>query len=397
MNEIDTFINMKPHTFEFNLHNMSREKVEFNLPVVFTIGPVSPVDAETERSFKKFAQNMSHLGIEESQSIIRGVVEGETRGLTANLTIEEMFNSKEKFREEVVSKIGLDLREMGLHIYNANIKEMSDYDENNKYFTYRKQRAIESASCDAQVEVSEARKMGEIGMKQRDKETRVTVAKLDTEATLAENERRAEIANSEASLQEIRAQANKRAEVANIEANLTARSREAELQSLVEVKRQAQILEQLRADTLAKTKVQAEQVVAEAEGQAAAIRHIADAKFYDEQKKSEAVQLQLAAHAAGLATLVTAAQGDSSTVKFYLALKEGIYEKLAEQQAKAVAGMQPKISVWNTGSNAGDSDPLAPILKTVQSIAPMLDGLHKHSDFKVPDWLIKQEDANKKQ
>ena len=101
-----------------------------------------------------------------------------------------------------------------------------------------------------------------------------------------------------------------------------------------------------------------------------------------------------------MATLVTAAQGDSSTVKFYLALKEGIYEKLAEQQAKAVAGMQPKISVWNTGANAGESDPLAPILKTVQSIAPMLDGLHKHSDFKVPDWILKQETekaATKKQ
>lgn len=386
---------MRPRTFEFNLHNMSREKVEFNLPVVFTIGPVSPVDAESERLFKKFAQNISHLALEESQKIIRGVVEGETRGLTANLTIEEMFNSKEKFRTEVVTKIGEDLKEMGLCIYNANIKEMSDYDEHNTYFSYRKQRAIESANYDSQVEVAEAKKMGDVGLKQREKETRMIISKLDSEATMAENERRAEVSNSESKLQEIRAKANQRAETATIEADSAVRLRESELQVLVEQKRQEQILERLRAETLTKTKVQAEQVVLEAEGQAAAIKQIADAKFYEEQKKSEAIQLQLAAHASGLSTLVAAAQGDSSTVKFYLALKEGIYEKLAEQQAKAVAGMQPKISVWNTGANAGDSDPLAPILKTVQSVAPMLDGLHKHTDFKVPEWLLKQESANK--
>jgi len=55
--------------------------------------------------------------------------------------------------------------------------------------------------------------------------------------------------------------------------------------------------------------------------------------------------------------------------------------------------MKPQISVWNTGSNA-NSDPISPILKTVQSMAPMLDGLHKHTDFEVPEWLIKKKSNN---
>lgn len=32
-----TMINMSPITYKFDLHNMSKEKVEFKLPVVFTV------------------------------------------------------------------------------------------------------------------------------------------------------------------------------------------------------------------------------------------------------------------------------------------------------------------------------------------------------------------------
>lgn len=141
---------------------------------------------------------------------------------------------------------------------------------------------------------------------------------------------------------------------------------------------------------MVKTKVAAEQVIAEAEGKAAAIRQLADATLYEKQKEAEAIQVALMAHSNGLEAIMKACNGDASTAKFYLGLKEGIYEKLAESQAKAVTGMKPSISVWNTGPNAGDSDPIAPILRTVQSVAPMLDGLHKHSDFQMPSWLQKK-------
>lgn len=178
---------MHPSTYNFNLHNMSREKVEFNLPVVFTISPANPL--EDEEGFKRYAQMLHDLEPREVENIVRGVVEGEARGLTAIMTVEEMFNSKEKFKSQVVNKIEVDLKKLGLRILNANIKEMSDYDEHNKYFAYRKQRAIESANYEAQVEVAEAKKHGEIELKHREKDTRVNCARLDTEATVAENER----------------------------------------------------------------------------------------------------------------------------------------------------------------------------------------------------------------
>ena len=342
---------MKPHTFNFNLHNMSSEKVEFNLPVVFTIGPIPPVDEQSTALFKKFAQNIGNLEYPEGQQMIFGVIEGETRSLTANLTIEQMFNGKDKFREMVMSGIATDLHELGLHIYNANIKEMSDYDENNKYFAYRKQNAVETANYESQVAVAEARKHGEIGLKQREAETRITVAKINTETTISVNERIGEVAVSNAKLKEVQAEANRRGEIAKVEAEQAALLRAAELQIGVETQRQQQLLAQLRAETLTNTRVEAEQIVAEAEGKASAIIHMTNAKFYDEQKKAEAIKINLAAHSVGLQALIDACPEDESVVKFYLGLKDGLFEKLAVQQAVALQNMKPEISVWNTGGS----------------------------------------------
>lgn len=68
---------------------------------------------------------------------VKGIIEGETRGLTARLTVEEMFNGKEVFREQVIEKLEPDLGALGLRIYNANIQEMRDYDANNKYVAFQ--------------------------------------------------------------------------------------------------------------------------------------------------------------------------------------------------------------------------------------------------------------------
>lgn len=120
--------------------------------MVFTVGPIDPRD--DMEHFKNYARMMQGMTAEEVRHTISGMIEGETRGLTASMTIEEMFSNKEIFRTRVVDKISEDLKKIGMRIFNANIKEMSDYDEHNKYFEYRKKRAIETANYEAQVAVS---------------------------------------------------------------------------------------------------------------------------------------------------------------------------------------------------------------------------------------------------
>ena len=105
---------------------MSKEKVEFNLPVSFTVAPIDYY--KDQDGFRRYCKSVTSMSQKEVEILISGVVEGETRGLTAKLTIEEMFDSKERFREEVVVNIEKDLNQIGMTVLNANIKEMSDYD-----------------------------------------------------------------------------------------------------------------------------------------------------------------------------------------------------------------------------------------------------------------------------
>lgn len=148
---------------------MSKEKVEFCLPVSFTLGPFDPLENPT--GFQCYARRLHEINEVDQHTTILGIVEGETRGLTSTLTIEEIFNAKDKFKDDVVTKIQSHLEQLGLKVYNANIREMGDFDEKNMYFAYRKQRAIQRANYEAQVEVSEAKKLGEIGVKERDRDT----------------------------------------------------------------------------------------------------------------------------------------------------------------------------------------------------------------------------------
>lgn len=73
----------------------------------------------------------------------------------------------------------------------------------------------------------------------------------------------------------------------------------------------------------------------------------------------------------------------------YLMLTNGVYERLAEANGNAIKGLQPKINVWNTGSQ-GDgamADPTAPIRNLFQSLPPLLSTIHDQTGMAPPTWL----------
>ncbi|KAL9656692.1 hypothetical protein ABK040_002960 [Willaertia magna] len=372
-----TFVSMNPRTFNFNLHNMSKEKVEFNLPVTFTIGPI---DFEKDmEGFKRYCKTVTQMQPKDIENLVSGMVEGETRGLTAQLTVEEMFNSKETFRTQVVGSIERDLNIIGMTVYNANIKEMSDYDENNKYFEYRKKRAIEKANYESQADVAEARREGEIAVELNRKETRIRVAQYEQEAKLSENKREEEIAKSTAALEIVRAENQKKIEIARIEAELAAKEREAELQKSVNIRIKDQQIEFMRSNVLASALVEAE-----------AIERRADADYYTEKKKAEAIQLMYESQAKGLASIHKACGFDPVLTQFYLALNANLYPELAKQSAEAIKGLNPKIQIWNTGNDTTkNNDTMTPFIKMFQSISPLLEGVQNQGNLKMPDWLPK--------
>lgn len=133
-----TKISITPFDFSMSLQAMTSEKLQFNLPAVFTIGPKNnPAD------LKKYAELLTgdsdgHVRLQKGvvatggnhvQDIVKGVIEGETRSIVSNMTMEELFNNRKLFKDQVVKNVQAELEVFGLYIYNANVKELQDMGE----------------------------------------------------------------------------------------------------------------------------------------------------------------------------------------------------------------------------------------------------------------------------
>lgn len=191
-------MSMNPHNYTFALSAMSREKVEFNLPGVFTIGP-----EDSTESLSKYVTLLS--GHEQSMDeIIKGLIEGETRVLAASLDIEEIFNGRDKFRTTIITAVQDELAKFGLVIYNANIKELED-SKGSEYFVNMRQRKLASAENQARRDIADAKFQGDVGVKEKQRDTRIQTAIYESEAIQTENTRNAEIAKSTAEYQILKA------------------------------------------------------------------------------------------------------------------------------------------------------------------------------------------------
>lgn len=75
----------------------------------------------------------------------------------------------------------------------------------------------------------------------------------------------------------------------------------------------------------------------------------------------------------------------------YMMIQSGTYEKLAKANGQAIQGLQPKISVWNTGNADGNSsaaDATAPLRNLMQSMPPLFSTIHEQTGIAPPNWMV---------
>lgn len=376
------FINLNPNDYTFELNNMSKELVPFKLPMVFTIGPIDPsTDME---GFLKYTRNMSGLNQEQIKEIISGVVHGETRVLSAKLSVEEMFSDRQKFKTDIHEKVEELLKAFGLHVANCNIAEMKDLDNENKYFYNLKQKALEQASNQAKIDIAEEKKKGNVGEKQRNLDAEVLMKEIEATTTQKKNEKEKIIAESNKSLEVAKYAFKQEQETKRIETQNAPLQREQELKSELEQKTALAKLEELRAVQLAQTKVDAEKAVQKADGDAKAIERTAEANLYKAKKEAEGILAKTTAEAEGLQKFLDI--NNPEMVKFFLAVDRNVFVKMAEKTADAIKGLEPKINIWNTGSQ-GDNQPYTSLKNLFTSLPPMLDAVQSQTGIKLPNWM----------
>ncbi|KAI4164872.1 MAG: hypothetical protein LQ342_001505 [Letrouitia transgressa] len=399
---------------------MTIEKLQFSLPAVFTIGP----DDKPE-PLKKYAKLLTGQGQGQGprkgatptgrnhvQDIVKGIIEGETRVIVSGMTMEEIFKERQVFKTKVIDNVQSELNQFGLRIYNANVKELQDT-AGSEYFKFLSRKAHEGASNQAKVDVANARMVGEIGEAEKRGRTKQEISKIDAETAVLETKRKSEKAQADAELATTQTRLNMGIDLAKIEATRRAESKDAELQRDVETKRAEMELERIRAIDLVQAKIKREsaQQVADAkfysdtksaDGELYKQHRAADAAYYRTTKeaeasfyttKKEAEALMETAKAYGQMSEVF---GGPQGLLQYMMLRNDTYKELALANAKAINGLQPKITVWNTGEGSS-TESSNPIRNLMQSLPPMLSTIHEQTGIAPPGWLAQMSTQSQSQ
>ncbi len=382
-----------------------------------------------EELFKHYVQSIHHMDAKDASDVIKGVIHGETRVLAATMSIDAINDNRQEFKDKVSSTIQLELLKYGLRVDNANIAELveSDRDGGMGYLKARERKKLSNAIQESEVDVAENQKMGDIGKKQREADTRQQIAKLEAETTEQELNAKQQIAKATANLHVVEEESRRRSQIALVETNAKIALEKEELQKAIEISRATKELESKRADSNTVTKVKGECLMIEttmardalllqaqgqrdalimqaqgqkdamilkAEGEAIALERTSIALKIEGENKASAVlanlnaeaqgKLQmlqaiasgekdlLMARASGSMALSEALKNDPILIQKVLEIQNGVPQKLAEEAAKGLKGLEPKI--W---SLQGD-DPATAISKLICGLTPMLDMYHAH-------------------
>ena len=446
-------ISITPFDFSMSLQAMTIEKLKFSLPAVFTIGPADDMVSlekyavlltgesdgrPTAGASKGTVSVGGSEGRNHVQDIVKGIIEGETRSIVSTMTMEELFRERKVFKDKVIQSVQSELDQFGLCIYNANVKELQDT-PGSEYFAFLSRKAHEGALNQAKVDVADARMKGEVGEAEKQGKTKQEVAKIHAATAVLETERKAEKITADAKLTNKEIQIGNELNLARINAKREAEQRDAELNTEVEKKRSLMELERMRAIKVVQARIEKESAQQKADGElyaqqraaeglkfseqanaeAAAYRRLQDAEadfkakereaeadFLVEKRKAEAEYFRREREAhARLIAQQREAEGLSAMAKAYgemaavlggpqglmqwMMLTNGTYQQLADANAKAIHGLQPKINVWTTGSQGADGamDPSAPIRNLFQSLPPLLSTIHDQTGMGPPSWL----------
>lgn len=446
---------VQPHDYAMDLQAMTKEKLQFKLPVVFTIGPDvnqrganSPVDDDADDvqledrgdALVRYVMLLADSGTggesEHVSSIVKGIIEGETRVLVSSMTMEEIFTEREVFKKRIFRNIQGELRALGLKIYNSNVKELKDA-PNSTYFESLSRKAHEGATNQARIDVAEAQLRGNVGEAQRKGEQDREIAKINAETAVQKTERDIERAQAEAHLDTKRTALTRDVDIARIQAQRAIESNDEDLKKEVEVKRAGAEMERLRAldvvkatieresaqqaaDAIAygveaearakqeasqrsadaaayQTKINAEaafsQTTRETDGATYKTRNDAEAYNFAAQQRAEAALTYKLREAEGVAAMADAygkmaqAFGGPAGLLQYMMIEKGTYVELAKANATAIKGMEPKISVWNTGSGSGqDGDATETMRNVYQMLPPLMTTINEQTGITLPEW-----------
>ena len=384
------YLSLRPISIEANLTNaLSRQNIRVDVPCRFTVGISTEGD-----SMNNAAERLLGLTPGEIQDMARDILFGQLRLVIASMSIEELNSDRDKFQENLMKNVEIELKKVGLKLINVNVTDIKD---ESGYIEALGQEAAATAINAAKVKVAEQEKIGEIGRAEAQKETRIRTSAANADAVAGENEAKVAIANSDAERREREAEAQRRAVAAEKVAQAKALEEAYSAEQRAELARAERERASQQANVIVAQEVEKRRLVIEAEAEAEQKRvnakGEADAIFAKMEAEAKGLYEILTKQAQGYDKMIQAAGGDA-TKAYTLLLLEKLPE-LVKTQVEAIKGINiDKVTVWDGagGANADGKTSTANFVSGLMKAVPPLADLFDQAGMSLPEYLGKKKD-----
>ena len=380
------YLSLRPISIEANLTNaLSRQNIRVDVPCRFTVGISTEGD-----SMNNAAERLLGLTPGEIQDMARDILFGQLRLVIASMSIEELNSDRDKFQENIMKNVEIELKKVGLKLINVNVTDIKD---ESGYIEALGQEAAATAINAAKVKVAEQEKIGEIGRAEAQKETRIRTSAANADAVAGENEAKVAIANSDAERREREAEAQRRAVAAEKVAQAKALEEAYSAEQRAELARAERERASQQANVIVAQEVEKRRLVIEAEAEAEQKRvnakGEADAIFAKMEAEAKGLYEILTKQAQGYDKMIQAAGGDA-TKAYTLLLLEKLPE-LVKTQVEAIKGINiDKVTVWDGAGNADGKTSTANFVSGLMKSVPPLADLFDQAGMSLPEYLGKK-------
>ncbi|PQD41548.1 flotillin family protein [Enterococcus durans] len=308
---------------------------------------------------------------EELENEAREVLEGHLRSILGSMTVEEIYQNRDKFSQSVQEVASVDLAKMGLIIVSFTIKEVRD---KNGYLDSLGKPRIAQVKRDTDIAEAEAFKETRIKKAEAEKESQAAELQRQTEIAEALKEKELKLATYKQEQDIAKAKADQaynlesaRAQQQVIEQEMQVKV--VERQKQIELEEKEIIRREKQYDSEVKKRADADRYAKEQEAQAQKAREVAEAEAeqfrVEALAQAEANKTRLAGQAEAEATLAKGKAEAEAKQKIADAFKEYgeaavlsmVIEMLPQlmREAAQPLGNIEKISVVDTSSGTGEN------------------------------------------
>ena len=177
-------MSMAPIQIKVTVDGIDSQAIPMHLPVVLTTAISRDKEIQQNAATRFLSAKPEEIHKQVSEILV-----GETRAIMATMLIEEINAERDKFLNKVRGSLEQELAKVGYDVTNINISEITD-DAN--YIKNLGQKAATKAQANAEADIAEQRKQGNVKIANTKKEEEIQVAAATKEQEVTVNETKQE-------------------------------------------------------------------------------------------------------------------------------------------------------------------------------------------------------------